>query len=57
MRRELGQVTIGHLSSRTSKLKTVGESLTVEERAACLLESYRDMDEEVEDFEVFLRNW
>nr|DAD24231.1 TPA_asm: hypothetical protein HUJ06_025694 [Nelumbo nucifera] len=54
MKRELGRVTIGHLPSRMSKLKTVGESLTEEERAACLLESYRDMDEEV-DFEVFLR--
>nr|DAD45636.1 TPA_asm: hypothetical protein HUJ06_003866 [Nelumbo nucifera] len=46
---------MGHLPSRTSKLKTVGESLTEEERAARLLESYRDMDEEVEDCEVFLR--
>ncbi|DAD49793.1 TPA_asm: hypothetical protein HUJ06_031901 [Nelumbo nucifera] len=38
MRRELGRVTIRHLPSRTPKLKTVGESLTEEERAACLLE-------------------
>nr|DAD37203.1 TPA_asm: hypothetical protein HUJ06_007844 [Nelumbo nucifera] len=47
MRREIGRVTIRNLLSRTSELKTVGESLTEEERAACLIESYRDMDEEV----------
>ncbi|DAD49661.1 TPA_asm: hypothetical protein HUJ06_031825 [Nelumbo nucifera] len=47
MRREIGRVTIRNFLSRTSELKTVGESLTEEERAACLIESYRDMDEEV----------
>nr|DAD39025.1 TPA_asm: hypothetical protein HUJ06_013348 [Nelumbo nucifera] len=35
MRREIGRVTIRNLLSRTSELKTVGESLTEEERAAC----------------------
>ncbi|DAD49660.1 TPA_asm: hypothetical protein HUJ06_031824 [Nelumbo nucifera] len=47
MRREIGRVTIRNLLSRTSELKTVGESLIEEERTACLIESYRDMDEEV----------
>ncbi|DAD49489.1 TPA_asm: hypothetical protein HUJ06_019202 [Nelumbo nucifera] len=45
--REIGRVTIRNLLSRTSELKAVGESLTEEERAACLIESYLDMDEEV----------
>ncbi|XP_043719065.1 fimbrin-2-like [Telopea speciosissima] len=54
IRSELGRVTFGDLPSRMSKLKVVGDNLTEEERASFLLESYRNMDQEV-DFEVFLR--
>ncbi|KAJ4954349.1 hypothetical protein NE237_011132 [Protea cynaroides] len=54
IRRELGRVTFVDLPSRMSKLKVVGDNLTEEERASFLLESYSNMDEEV-DFEVFLR--
>ncbi|KAF8388515.1 hypothetical protein HHK36_027190 [Tetracentron sinense] len=54
MRREQGRVTVGDLPSRMSRLKVVGENLTEKERASFLLESYPNMDEEV-DFEVFLQ--
>lgn len=54
MRREHGRVTVGDLPSRMSKLKIVGDNLTEEERASSLLESYQNMEEEV-DFELFLR--
>ncbi|XP_042517017.1 fimbrin-2-like isoform X2 [Macadamia integrifolia] len=37
-----------------SKLKVVGDNMSEEERASFLLESYANMDEEV-DFEIFLR--
>nr|DAD39032.1 TPA_asm: hypothetical protein HUJ06_013356 [Nelumbo nucifera] len=56
MRREIGRVTIRNLLSRTSELKTVGESLTEEERAACLIESYRDTDEESQFTQVDFRS-
>lgn len=54
MRREHGRVTLGDLPSRMSKLKMVGDNLTEEERASSLIESYQNMEEEV-DFELFLR--
>lgn len=54
MRKEHGRVTVGDLPSRMSKLKIVGDNLTEEERASSLLESYQNMEEEV-DFELFLR--
>ncbi|XXG78754.1 hypothetical protein AAC387_Pa08g2629 [Persea americana] len=54
MRREHGRITVGDLPSRMSKLKIVGDNLTEEERASSLLESYQNMEEEV-DFELFLR--
>ncbi|XP_042517016.1 fimbrin-2-like isoform X1 [Macadamia integrifolia] len=54
IRRELGQVTFRDLPSRMSKLKVVGDNMSEEERASFLLESYANMDEEV-DFEIFLR--
>ncbi|KAK9082639.1 hypothetical protein Scep_029110 [Stephania cephalantha] len=54
MRREQGRVSIGDLPARMSKLKVVGENLTDEERASFLIESYQNMEDEV-DFEFFLR--
>ncbi|KAK9088036.1 hypothetical protein Syun_030430 [Stephania yunnanensis] len=54
MRREQGRVSIGDLPAKMSKLKVVGENLTDEERASFLIDSYQNMEDEV-DFEFFLR--
>ncbi|KAK9146041.1 hypothetical protein Sjap_005944 [Stephania japonica] len=54
IRREQGRVIIGDLPERMSKLKVVGENLTDLERASFLIESYQNMEDEV-DFEFFLR--
>lgn len=54
MRRENGQLSLSDLPSKMSKLKIIGESLTEEERASFLNDTYQNMDEDV-DFELFLR--
>ncbi|KAM7496286.1 hypothetical protein LguiA_020700 [Lonicera macranthoides] len=54
MRREDGRLTVGHLSSKMSKLKHIGENITEQEITYFLLDSYENMEEDV-DFELFLR--
>ncbi|CAI0559719.1 unnamed protein product [Linum tenue] len=54
MRRESGKLTLNDLASRMSRLKVVGENLTEEERASCIQDLYKNLDEEV-DFEFFLK--
>lgn len=55
MRRESGcGLKLAELPEKMSRLKHVGETLTEQERAAFLQESYQDLDVDV-DFELFLR--
>ena len=54
MRREDGRLTVGDLSSKMSKLKHIGENITEQEITYFLLDSYENMEEDV-DFELFLR--
>lgn len=55
MKRESGGgLKLGELPEKMSRLKHVGENLTVEERTAVLLDSYEHFESEV-DFELFLR--
>lgn len=55
MRRESGGgMKLGELPEKMSRLKHVGENLTVEDRTAVLQESYENLESEV-DFELFLR--
>ncbi|KAL1552875.1 Fimbrin-2 [Salvia divinorum] len=55
MRRESdGGLKLAELPEKMSRLKHVGETLTEDERAAFIQESYQKMDVDV-DFELFLR--
>ncbi|KAK6940441.1 Calponin homology domain [Dillenia turbinata] len=54
MKRENGGLALRDLASAMSSLKLVGENLTEEERASVLLQSYQNMEQDV-DFELFLR--
>ncbi|KAH6766009.1 Actin binding Calponin homology domain-containing protein [Perilla frutescens var. hirtella] len=55
MRRESGGcLKLAELPEKMSRLKHVGETLTEQERAAFLQESYQNLDADV-DFELFLR--
>lgn len=55
MKRESGGgLKLGELPEKMSRLKHVGENLTVEERTAVLQDSYEHFESEV-DFELFLR--
>lgn len=54
MRREDDRLTVGDLSSKMTTLKHIGENITEQEITYFLLDSYENMEEDV-DFELFLR--
>lgn len=55
MRRESGGgLKLAELPEKMSRLKHVGENLTLEEKTAVLQDSYENLESEV-DFELFLR--